>query len=121
MDLENKSLITATKLRKHLANSCIKLNLSDNELIDLASFMGHNVNIHKSVYRKNQVQNNIPQFLTFISTAMGDQIKNSTFMSSPENKSNNHQISNQEVNENLIEGRNENIFCILLMYNYISV
>lgn len=113
LDLENNSLITATKLRKHLATSCIKLNLSDNELIDLASFMGHNVNVHKSVYRKNQVQSEIPKFLTFISAAMGDKVENSSFISSFENNSIDYQNSHLGHDENLIAGENVYIFFII--------
>ena len=66
----NPKLLRATKLRKHLATKCIELNLNDAELNDLASYMGHHVDIHKSYYRKNIVTRDIPLFLKFVNKAL---------------------------------------------------
>jgi len=41
-----------TTLRKHIATMGITLNLTDNQITDLANFMGHHEKIHKEVYRK---------------------------------------------------------------------
>ena len=66
----NPHLLRSTKLRSHLATKCIELNLNDAELGDLASYMGHHVDIHKSHYRKNVTKRDIPQFLKFINKAL---------------------------------------------------
>jgi len=49
--VENPKAITSTKLRKHLATMSQVVNLTDQDLDQLASFMGHTTNIHKEYYR----------------------------------------------------------------------
>lgn len=44
--------LRGTQLRKHIATCCITLNLSEDQVNDLANFMGHDKNIHKSHYRQ---------------------------------------------------------------------
>lgn len=68
--IENPLTFTATRLRKQLATACIKLNLSDAELGDLARYMGHHKDIHVANYRMNIVERDIPLFLNFINTAL---------------------------------------------------
>jgi len=43
--------LRGTNLRKHIATTCINLNLKDHEVSDLANFMGHDEKIHKNHYR----------------------------------------------------------------------
>ncbi|WAR31628.1 hypothetical protein MAR_034170, partial [Mya arenaria] len=47
----NPELITSTSLRKHVATISQILNLKDNELDQLANFLGHDVRIHREFYR----------------------------------------------------------------------
>jgi hypothetical protein len=47
----NPGAITSTKLRKHVATMSQVLALKRNELDLLASFMGHNINVHREFYR----------------------------------------------------------------------
>ena len=49
--LEAPHLISSTKLRKHIATMSQIFNLKDNELDKLASFLGHNIKIHREFYR----------------------------------------------------------------------
>ena len=51
--------ITGTTLRKHIATNCINLNLSENEVADVAKFMGHSDKIHKDHYRQSIVSREI--------------------------------------------------------------
>ncbi|RUS90379.1 hypothetical protein EGW08_001874 [Elysia chlorotica] len=44
-------LLTTTSLRKHIGTICQLLNLKDNELDALASFMGHDIRVHRNFYR----------------------------------------------------------------------
>lgn len=44
--------LRGTILRKHIATMCINFNLSENEVSDLASFLGHADRIHKEHYRQ---------------------------------------------------------------------
>ena len=44
---EHASHITSTKLRKHIATLSQVMNLKDNELDNLASFLGHGIKIHR--------------------------------------------------------------------------
>jgi hypothetical protein len=43
--------ITCTRLRKHLATMSQVINMSDNDIDQLANFMGHTLGIHKNFYR----------------------------------------------------------------------
>ncbi|KAK9754233.1 hypothetical protein QE152_g1632 [Popillia japonica] len=49
--VKNPLAITSTKLRKHLATMSQVINLSQQDLEQLASFMGHTSDIHKNYYR----------------------------------------------------------------------
>ena len=49
--VNNPSAVTSTKLRKHIATMSQLVNLKDNELDLLASFLGHDVRVHREVYR----------------------------------------------------------------------
>lgn len=47
--------LRGTILRKHIATICITLDVSDNQVSDLANFMGHHEKIHKSHYRQSVI------------------------------------------------------------------
>ncbi|KAL7305544.1 hypothetical protein TKK_0002279 [Trichogramma kaykai] len=69
---KNPKKLRATTLRKDLATKCIKLNLNDNDLKDLAAFMGHHVDVHISHYRKQLVSRDVPLFVKFLEAATGN-------------------------------------------------
>lgn len=48
---KNAAAITCTKLRKHLATLSQIFNMSENDLEQLATFMGHTVGVHRQAYR----------------------------------------------------------------------
>ncbi|KAK9686933.1 hypothetical protein QE152_g36826 [Popillia japonica] len=48
---KNPAALTSTKLRKHLATMSQVINLTEQDLEQLANFMGHTSEIHKSCYR----------------------------------------------------------------------
>ncbi|XP_024121096.1 uncharacterized protein LOC112142076 isoform X1 [Oryzias melastigma] len=43
--------LSSTKLRKHVATMSKVLNLKDNEMDDLADFLGHDIRVHRQYYR----------------------------------------------------------------------
>lgn len=43
--------LSSTKLRKHVATMAKVLNLKDNEMDDLADFLGHDIRVHRQYYR----------------------------------------------------------------------
>ncbi|XP_076850568.1 uncharacterized protein LOC143500340 isoform X1 [Brachyhypopomus gauderio] len=47
----NPSALSSTKLRKQIATLSTVLNLKDNEMDQLASFLGHDIRIHRQYYR----------------------------------------------------------------------
>ncbi|XP_011880912.1 PREDICTED: uncharacterized protein LOC105569234 [Vollenhovia emeryi] len=47
--------LRGTILRKHIATKCITLDISENQINDLADFMGHHEKVHKSHYRQSVV------------------------------------------------------------------
>ncbi|XP_037877153.1 uncharacterized protein LOC119628419 isoform X2 [Bombyx mori] len=48
---KNPKALTSTRLRKHLATLTQLFNMSENDMEQLASFMGHTMSIHKQNYR----------------------------------------------------------------------
>lgn len=48
---KNPTAITATRLRKHLATLTQLFDMSENDLEQLASFMGHTIGVHRENYR----------------------------------------------------------------------
>jgi len=48
---EKPNLLRSTNLRKHIATMSQILNLKNNELDQLAQFMGHDIRIHREYYR----------------------------------------------------------------------
>ncbi|XP_050503549.1 uncharacterized protein LOC126882618 [Diabrotica virgifera virgifera] len=49
--VKNAAALTSTKLRKHLATMSQVINLTEQDLEQLAIFMGHTSDIHKTYYR----------------------------------------------------------------------
>ncbi|KPP63619.1 hypothetical protein Z043_118102, partial [Scleropages formosus] len=43
--------LTSTKLRKHVGTLCQIMNLKENELEQVARFMGHDIRVHRDFYR----------------------------------------------------------------------
>ncbi|KAL4702107.1 hypothetical protein ACJJTC_008137 [Scirpophaga incertulas] len=48
---KNPKALTSTRLRKHLTTLTQLFNMSENDMEQLASFMGHTMSIHKQNYR----------------------------------------------------------------------
>lgn len=64
--------LRGTKLRKHIATQCVNLNLDDNEVSDLANFMGHAEKIHKEIYRQPIKSREILGISRLLETAQGE-------------------------------------------------
>lgn len=47
----NPDVLSSTKLRKHIATMSKVLNLKDNEMDNLADFLGHDIRVHRHYYR----------------------------------------------------------------------
>lgn len=73
---EKPLTLRGTKLRKHIATKCITLNLSESEVTELANFMGHDKNIHKSHYRQSIPELDIPRFSRLLNVAIFNREEN---------------------------------------------
>ncbi len=69
---ENPSSLRATKLRKHMASYCGTLNLHDNDVTNVANFMGHHDQIHRDCYRHNTLQREVTQMTLLLEGAQGN-------------------------------------------------
>lgn len=49
---EHPELLRSTKLRKQVATLCQLLDLSEQELEQVATFMGHDFRVHRDFYRQ---------------------------------------------------------------------
>lgn len=63
--------LRGTKLRKHIATKCIALNLEEQEVEDLANFMGHAEKIHKHIYRQPIISRDILRMSKLLEIAQG--------------------------------------------------
>lgn len=48
---KNPEYLRSTHVRKHIATLSLVLNLKNNELDQLANFLGHNIRVHRDFYR----------------------------------------------------------------------
>lgn len=71
-DAQIPHALRGTELRKHIATTCITLNLSENEVDDLANFMGHHEKIHKRHYRQSIPAIEIIRMTKFLEAALGE-------------------------------------------------
>lgn len=67
---ENPSSLRGTNLRKHFASICATMNLSDNDVSNVAKFMGHSDSVHRNVYRQNPLHQEL-RIATFLDFAQG--------------------------------------------------
>ncbi|KZC14393.1 hypothetical protein WN55_07033 [Dufourea novaeangliae] len=106
--------LRGTMLRKHIATKCISLNLSDNQVIDLANFMGHHDKIHRSHYRQSILTKNLG-ISCLLEHAQGDDA------SSDEESTPEPEVENQDAEyENDNAGACEEITNFSLASNSIS-
>lgn len=76
-DAQMPHALRGTELRKHIATTCITLNLSENEVDDLANFMGHHEKIHKRHYRQSIPAVEIIRMTKFLEAALGEDAQQS--------------------------------------------
>lgn len=62
---ENPSSLRGTNLRKHIASFSSTKNLSDNDISNLADFMGHAEAVHRAYYRINPLTNQVGKLSFF--------------------------------------------------------
>lgn len=60
-----------TGLRKHVATISVALDLSENDVSDLAKHMGHAVAIHKEIYRQPVISRDIIRMSQVLEKAQG--------------------------------------------------
>ncbi len=72
---ENPTSLRGTKLRKQFASLCSTMNLTDNDITNIANYLGHGDLIHRNIYRHNPLQKEIVQMSGLLEAAQG---RNST-------------------------------------------
>lgn len=70
---ENPQTLRGTTLRKHIATMCVNFNLTDNEISDLANFLGHADKIHKENYRQPIICREILQISKLLEAVQGNE------------------------------------------------
>ena len=69
---QQPTTLRGTILREHVATMCINFNLTDNEVSDLAKFMGHADKIHKDFYGHPIIFREILQTSKLLEAMQGD-------------------------------------------------
>lgn len=75
---ENPGSLRGTKLRKHMASMCATMNLSDNDITNVANFMGHDDQIHRNVYRHNTLQREVTDMTAVLQKCQGKNVNVAT-------------------------------------------
>lgn len=68
--------LRGTMLRKHLATYIAMLRVEENQVSDIANFMGHDKQIHKDVYRVPNGLIDITEVSRFLQAAIGTNNEN---------------------------------------------
>lgn len=71
--VKNHTSLRGTKFRKHMASFCATMDLTDNDVTNVANFMGHDDQIHRNVYRHNTLEREVVQMTTLLEAAQGNQ------------------------------------------------
>lgn len=64
-------ILRGTSLRKHVATISVALDLSENDVSDLAKHMGHAITIHKEIYRQPIISRDIVRMSQVLEKAQG--------------------------------------------------
>lgn len=70
---KNPATLRGTHLRKHIATSSVLYNLNNNEIKDLANFMGHSTPIHETHYRLPIAAREITEISRLLELAQGEE------------------------------------------------
>lgn len=89
--------LRGTSLRKHVATNCINLNLSENELTDVADFMGHSKEIHKQHYRQPIISREILRMSHILEKAQGIEETNDCNSSQSSESDREEQTESEEI------------------------
>ena len=68
---EKPESLRGTKLRKHFATICIKYDLNEIEVTNVADFMGHHKDIHKRIYRQDDGFEQVRKLSQILEKAQG--------------------------------------------------
>lgn len=68
---EDPSTLRGTNLRKHLATTCMAMELSDDMVSELAKFMGHAESVHREYYRHNTIDREVVKIANLLEAAQG--------------------------------------------------
>lgn len=64
--------LRGTMIRKHLASTCISMELDDNAVAEVADFMGHSEKVHRDHYRRNPMSREVVQMSQLLEAALGN-------------------------------------------------
>lgn len=71
-EAKNPSALRGTLLRKQLATFCGSVGLKNDQVGDVADFMGHAKEVHLKVYRQNTIERQIVQIAQVLNAAQGN-------------------------------------------------
>ncbi|XP_058799781.1 uncharacterized protein LOC131669113 isoform X1 [Phymastichus coffea] len=94
--VEDCETIRGTALRKHIATMMHGLRLEEGKLMQLANFLGHSYDIHKSIYRQEVHLSELLTLPIMLNKAQGKELKSIENVRSPStsnNKTDNSDVS----------------------------
>lgn len=98
-------LLRGTKLRKHIATQATMLHLTDNDIIDLATFMGHKEKIHREHYRLSIGVREVGIISELLEKAQGN-YNNEEMVVSEESLNSTNQSSGNAIQDTITENLN---------------
>jgi len=100
--------LRGTMLRKHIATYTAMLRVEENQVSDLANFMGHNKQIHKDVYRIPNGLIDMTEVSRLLQAAIGDKDENEDSNEENDQTKDNTKDDRVQTQDTLIEN---NDFC----------
>lgn len=102
---ENPTSLRGTNLRKQFASMCATIDLSDNDITNVAKFMGHSKKVHLKYYRHNPFHQQLTQMPGLLELAQGKRKITSITVDQAEGESKRKRKKKESVTANDIIGQ----------------
>lgn len=97
---ENPTSLRGTNLRKQFASMCATMKLSDNDISNVAKFMGHSETVHRNYYRHNPFHQQLEQMPGLLEAAQGKRKITSIDVDQAEGESKRKRKKQDKVSDN---------------------
>lgn len=102
---EDPTSLRGTNLRKQFATMCATMELSDNDITNVAKYLGHSEKVHRNIYRTNPFHQQVGQMSGLLERAQCKRKITSNTVDQAEGESKRKQKKQESVTNNNIIGQ----------------